>query len=284
MSSILAITPARILNVAQSLPGAPRLLVELDQLLRDPNGDLTEIVSVLRRDMALTGRIIRIANGVIYSRGEPVHELEEALTRVGFGEVFRLISVASMLQMTELRFKFYPLSPKALRENALFSALMMEEMAPWVGIDPRLAYTAGLIRSIGRVVLDLAGQQDPRKIEVPPLRPDGLVEWERGLFGMTNYEASSHVLKGWRFPTEVIVAVRDQLLHDLAVDPLPVAKLLHIAVAATYGAGHAMLGGQFFIDRYSAQARAELGISDDHVADAAARVERKFEKMKSILG
>jgi HD-like signal output (HDOD) protein len=283
MNSILQITPAQVLKVSDNLPGAPKLLIELDTLLRDTNSDLDGIASILRRDMALTGRIIRIANGVVYSRGEPVGELEEALTRVGFGEVFRLIGIASMLQMTDVQFRFYPISPKALRENALFSALMMETLAPLVWIEPRMAYTAGLIRSVGRIVLDVAAQRESRKIEIPPLMPGGLIDWERRLFGMTSYEASSHVLKGWRFPVDVVVAVRDQLLHNLAVDPLPIAKLLHVAVAATYGAGHAMLGGQYFLDRYSAKARADLQLTDEQVATAVTQVSRRFEQMKAVL-
>lgn len=283
MSSLFKISPARILKISETLPGAPRLLVELDKLLQDPNSDLVAITTVLRRDMALTGRIVRIANGVVYSRGEPVGELEEALARVGFGEIFRLISVASMLQMTEVRFRFYPITAKTLRENALFAALLMESLAPSVGIEPRVAYTAGLVRSVGRVVLDLAAQQEKRNIEVPTLTAEGLITWERSLFGMTSYQASYHVLSAWRFPADVVVAVRDQLMHDLTVDPLPIAKLLNVSVAAAYGAGHSMLGGQFFLDRYSARARADLGITEEQVAAAVAQVTVEFERIKAIL-
>jgi HD-like signal output (HDOD) protein len=283
VSSLFKISPARILKISETLPGAPRLLVELDKLLQDPNSDLVAITTVLRRDMALTGRIVRIANGVVYSRGEPVGELEEALARVGFGEIFRLISVASMLQMTEVRFRFYPITAKTLRENALFAALLMESLAPSVGIEPRVAYTAGLVRSVGRVVLDLAAQQEKRNIEVPTLTAEGLITWERSLFGMTSYQASYHVLSAWRFPADVVVAVRDQLMHDLTVDPLPIAKLLNVSVAAAYGAGHSMLGGQFFLDRYSARARADLGITEEQVAAAVAQVTVEFERIKAIL-
>jgi hypothetical protein len=41
-----------------------------------------------------------------------------------------------------------------LRENALFTALMMELTAPAAGLDEREAYTAGLLRSIGKIAID----------------------------------------------------------------------------------------------------------------------------------
>ena len=277
------ISAARLIKVAESLPGAPKVLTELDDLMRNPNSNLEMIAALLRRDIALTGRIVRIANGIVYTRGEPVGELEEALARVGFSEVFRLISIASMLQMADVQLRYYPITPKILRENALFSALLMEALAPLVGIEPRLAYTTGLLRSVGRIVLDVTAQRDRCIHQVPPLPEDGLVEWELDLFGMTSYEAGTHVLKAWRFPAELIVAVRDQLLHNLVIDPLPIAKLLHVAVAAVYAAGYTMPGGHYYLDRYAAEARSDLNLSDDQVAVAVAQGTHRFERMKAVL-
>lgn len=274
----------RLITVAESLPGAPKVLSELEDLLHDPNNDIDQITPLLRPDIALTARIIRIANGAFYRRGEPVGALEEALARVGFSEVFRLISLAGMLQVADVPLRYYPISAQAMRENSLFSALMMEELAPDVGIEPRTAYTTGLLRGVGRIVLDVAAQRHLRISHVPPLLPEGLVEWELGLFGMTSYDAGAHVLKAWRFPADVFVAVRDQLLHNLAVDPLPNAKLLHVALAAVDAAGYGLPGGHFYIDQYAAKARTDLRLSDERVATALDHCHQQFEQMKTVLG
>jgi len=279
-----SITRDRLVKVADSLPGTPKVLSELENLLRDPNNDIDQITPLLRPDIALTARIIRVANGAFYARGEPVGALEEALARVGFSEVFRLISLAGMLQLTDVPLRYYPVSPKAMRETALFSALMMEELAPDVGIEPRVAYTTGLLRDVGRIVLDVTAQRDLRIYQVPPLPEDGLLEWERGLFGMTNCDAGAHVLRAWHFPADVFVAVRDRLLHNLAVDPLPNAKLLHVALAAVDAMGHGLPGDQFYLDRYAQQARADLQLSDARIAAGLDRTNGRFEQMKTVLG
>ncbi len=283
-----ALTPLisrdRLVKVADSLPGAPKVLSELEDLLRDPNNDIDQITPLLRPDIALTARIIRIANGAFYARAEPVGALEEALARVGFSEVFRLISLAGMLQLADVPLRYYPVSPKKMRENALVSALMMEELAPDVGIEPRTAYTTGLLHDVGRIVLDVTAQRDLRIYQMPPLPEDGLIEWERGLFGMTSGDAGAHVLRAWHFPADVFVAVRDQLLHNLAVDPLPNAKLLHVALAAVDAMGQGLPGGQFYLDQYAARARADLQLSDERVAAALDRTNHRFEQMKTVLG
>src|SRR5689334_9369866 len=79
-----------LLHVAKALPAAPRILAELGHLLLDPNSDLSEVTNLLRRDTALTARIIRISNSAFYNAGQPFASLEEALARVGFTEVYRL--------------------------------------------------------------------------------------------------------------------------------------------------------------------------------------------------
>lgn len=284
MTTTPRISRERLVKVADSLPGAPKILIELQEVLKDPNSDLEHVTALLRRDSGLTARILRIANGMFYNRGESVGALEEALSRVGFSEVFRVISIASMAQLTDVPLRFYPSTPKKLRENSLFSALVMEALAPAVGIEERMAYTTGLLRGLGRIVLDVAAQGERRTGQVPPLPADGLVEWELGLFGMTSYEASAHILKAWRFPADVFVAIRDQLLHDLAVDPLPNAKLLHVAMAVADAAGHGLPGGHFYVEQYAAKARVDLELSDERVDQALAKANRRFELLSAVLG
>jgi HD-like signal output (HDOD) protein len=283
MPPVKPVSKERILRVADGLPGAPKVLTELQDLLKDPNSDLGTVTSLLRRDSVLTARIIRIANGAVYNRGEPVGALEDALARVGFAEVFRLTSLAAMMQLGDAALRYYPGSPRQRRERALLTALLMELLATDANLDPGTAYTTGLLSSAGRVVLDVTAQRDLRIYVAPPLNEEDLIDWELNLFGITSHEAGAHVLRSWRFPADVFVAIRDHLLHDLAVDPLPNAKLLHVALAACDGAGFPLAGFRHYGDLYSGQARAELGLTDESVAAAVRQALFRFERMKSVL-
>lgn len=87
-----------------------------------------------------------------------------------------------------------------------------------------------------------------------------------------------------RLPADVYVAIRDQLLHNLAVDPFPNAKLLHVAMAAVDAAGMGLPGGHFYVQQYAAKARQDLNLSDEQVTRAIVQSHRKFELMKAVLG
>lgn len=278
-----ALTRDRVLKVAETLPCAPRVLEELRLLLADPNSDLPQVSALLRRDAALTARIIRVANGVIYNRGDPVGSLEAALARVGFQEVYRLTSTAAMLQMAELPLRYYPMTSQALRENSLLCALIMEELADAVGLDSRTAYTTGLMRSVGRIILDLAAQRDLRGRRPPPLGAEGLLAWEQAFFGLTSPDTGGSVLRSWRFQADVFVAVRDQYLHNLPVDPLPLAKLLHLSIGQAEAAGVALPGCGPFVAPESHRVSEELGLSPELIDERVQRAHFKFERMRAIL-
>lgn len=274
----------RILRVAESLPGAPRVLQMLQDLLGDPNSDLDKVAELMRHDAALTARVIRVANGAVYSRGsERVASIEEALARVGFNEVHRLAGIAVFLQLSDTPLFTYGVSARALREHSLFCGFLMEQLAPSAGLESRGAYTTGLLNAVGRVVLDATAQRDLRGRRLPPLRANDLLGWEREVFGWTSADIGARVLNAWRFPADVMVAVRDQLLHGLAVDPLPAAKLLHIALARAESVNLSLPGVRPYTDAHAIQAQTEVELTSEVVSRATQQAWQRFERFRSVL-
>jgi HD-like signal output (HDOD) protein len=108
-------------------------------------------------------------------------------------------------------------------------------LAQRAGRDAGLSYTAGLLRTIGRVVLDGAalGQVYPGEAEWPSLS-----EWEKKTFGITSAEVTTVLLNHWRFPAEVVESVRShyQPLADIEESNVG-ACILNLAcgVAARFG-------------------------------------------------
>jgi HD-like signal output (HDOD) protein len=237
-----SITCARALQVAESLPSPPRVLAELQKMLKDANHNIEAVTELLLRDAGLTARNNRIANGVIYNRGEPVASLDDALSRVGFNEVYRLTGLASIAGLVNFQLRYYGISAQRLRENSVFVAVLMEELALAVAADARVSYTAGLLRSAGKIALDLTAQKDLRDVRPPELGALGLLDWERSFFGPANPEVGAALLRAWRMPLEVYIPIRDHYLAGLTIDPMPMAKQLHLAAGAVDAAGWGLPG------------------------------------------
>lgn len=241
-SAPLVAPPPReaLLLAVNMLPASPQVLARLDPLLTSMESSLEEITDILRRDAALTARVIRIANSVVYGRGEPLSSIEEAIMRVGFSEVYRVTGFAVLAQVSNQHIPLYEITGAQFRENSLLTALIMEALAHSARIDSRAAYTAGLLRSTGKIALDRAVRANSRYQEIDPYGRGPLMEWESAAFATNNCEAAALVLEAWRFPSALIEAVRDH--YTAGEGSSLMANMLNLAAGAAERCGHGLPG------------------------------------------
>lgn len=258
-------TRRSLVRVAQALPAAPRILAQLGQLLGDLNSSTDDIVTLLKRDAALTARVLRVSNSVSYGADEPCASLEEALLRVGFSDVYRIAGFATAARLTGQYLRLYGMSAAQFRENALLTALAMEKLAPFGGQDPREAYTAGLLRSVGKIALDHLANEMPR----PPGESDPsvpLTEWELAHVGISNVDAAVMILEEWNFPVATLQAIRG---HYDTSETDWLTMLLHLAVCAAERCGHGCPGERTYFE-LTPEKLAEAHMDQDQF-DAAMR-------------
>ncbi|MBL9207964.1 MAG: HDOD domain-containing protein [Opitutaceae bacterium] len=254
------------------------MLTELQRLLTDANNGVDEVAELLRRDAGLTARVVRIANGIVFNRGDSVGSLEGALGRIGYEEVHRMAGAAVLRQMASMEFAYYPISEFTFCRNSLLCAFLMEELADYAELDPKTAYTTGLLRSIGKLLMDATARAEGRSEQIQPLGKEGLLEWEQQVFGLTHPEVATAVLRAWRFPVEVFMPIRDQYLHSLPVEPHVSCRVLNLvgAIAEDHGWG---LPGELVYWSQSHFIQAELRLSPDArsiIEERAARQARHY--------
>lgn len=229
-----------LFHVVKTLPAAPQILALLGHLLLDVNSDLGDITELLKRDPALTTRIIRISNSALYNTGRPFASIEESLARVGFTEVYRLTGFAAAAQLADQTLPFYGITGAQLRENALLVALIMEGLAAVTDADSRQAYTAGLLRSIGKIAIERLAKGGAAGAGFELGSQEGIADYERSYLGMTNVEAGGTILSEWRFPVDTVEAVRDHYL--LRPSKFQLTHLLNLAAGAAAHSSYALPG------------------------------------------
>jgi HD-like signal output (HDOD) protein len=267
-ATVVAPPPREALLLAVNmLPASPQILSKLDPLLTNIESSVEEITGLLRRDAALTARIIRIANSVAYNRGESLSSIEEALMRIGFTEVYRVTGFAVMAQVTNQHIPLYDIHGVQFRENSLLTALIMESLAATSGLDRRAAYTAGLLRSTGKIALDRAMRSHNRYQDIEPYHRGPLTDWESTTFGWTNCEAAALVLEAWRFPASLVASVRDH--YSCGENATPMAHLLNLAAGAAERCGHGLPGEYPYWDS-TPEKLAATGV-DERTLDEATR-------------
>ncbi len=206
MTTAQAFDRKAIIAASATLPAAPQIMARLYKLLLDFNSGIRLIAELLKQDPALTARIIRTANSPAYGGGG-IGSMEDALGRVGFWEVYRLVGTASNEGLGRMGLKNYGFTADAFRRHNLFCALASERLAIAVKADSRAAYTAGLLRRIGQLLLDqIAGSALSTAETFPECGAGRVVEWERRSFGITHHEVAAILLAEWGFPEDIALA------------------------------------------------------------------------------
>ena len=200
----MSLTRETIITLGNKLAPAAVTFSRLRMLLLDPKTNLEEIIKLIRLDAALTFHVVRLSNSVLFGVRERTDSLDIAVGRVGVGEVFRLVGLAATRQVCQRDLLMYRLTANRLWENAVATAAAAELLGERAGRDAGLAYTAGLLRTVGRVILDGAAEGNvyPGEAEWP-----SVAEWEKKTFGITSSEVTTILLTHWRFPSELVDAV-----------------------------------------------------------------------------
>ena len=167
------------------------------------------MVNLIRLDPALTFHVVRMSNSVLFGARERSDTLDGAVGRVGFMELNRLVALAASKQLCQQDLPTYRLKASRLWENSVATAAAAEVLAKPAGCDAGLAYAAGLLRNVGRVIIDglATGRAYPGEAEWPLVS-----EWEQEIFGQTSAQVTATLLEHWRFPADLVESVRNH--HD----------------------------------------------------------------------
>ena len=246
-----------LLRVAQAFAATPRVMAELDQLLRNPNTDIADITALLKRDGPLSARLLRIANSAAFGQAEHVASIDGAAALIGFREIHRLVGAVAVDQFSQRNYPLYGFVGQRARENGLYIALLMEELAKPAKQDPQSAYTVGLFRSVGKLTLEKLAEE---KGSVPPYKPDSgqdLVLWEKHSFGISANEATAAILRQWRFPNEISQAIASHYLPGETDEPL--AQLLNLAAEIVARLGYGLPGeSRYWLPQDEALGRVDI--------------------------
>lgn len=273
----------KLLQVARSLPADLRVLSSLGEMLQDVNSELDEIAALLRRDVALAARIVRISNSPMFGGGGQIASIEEAVNRVGFSEILKLVGTATAARLTERALDQYEIGAMRLRDNMLYVAIAAEVLARSAGLDTRTAYTAGLMRPLGFMVLDRASRGQLQFAQrYSSARWENYSAWEGSVFGFDNCEVAGLILEEWRFPAELGGAIRAHYLKRPSDAERPLAALLNVANSLAQRKGREFPGEACWWPATAAK-RAAAGVTEEAIEESFTEIEASFEAAVAAL-
>lgn len=227
---IAALTPEDIVRELKALPSAPKVLPRLKRLLSDGNSSMHEIVSLVRLDPGIAARVLHVANSAYFSKGVRCLTVEEAVHRVGYDEVYSLVSYAVAAQVLLRPLSAYEMDADELWRMSVACALAAELIAERSNQDRDVAYTIGLLHGVGMVAIDEWAARTGRQLFLPSAGfPREAISSERVELGFTQAEAGGALLHAWDFPASMCEPVRHQYTPRATMAHAKMACLLYAA-------------------------------------------------------
>ncbi len=274
------LSEAELSAAIAELPPVSAVLQRTLVILSDPQSGLDDIARLVRADTVLAAQVLRLANSAIFALPTPVHSVEEAIQRLGFAEVHRLVCALGSRQLFLQPPTHVGFDAALLWQHTLAVAVCAETIARLARSDRSTAYLAGILHPVGIVALDRAAKLRgirPRSAE------QSLAEWEQTHFFTDNPTVAARVLRMWRFPDNLAAIVAGRYLPGAAGEQVAAASLLHAAsiLAEKLGAG---LPGEKGLFLPAADRLAAAGLQWDEFGDAELEATQDLQRTQALLG
>jgi putative nucleotidyltransferase with HDIG domain len=136
------------------LPTLPTVLAQILALLNDDRSSARDLESIITHDQALSSKVLTVANSAYYGFRHKILTVRRAVVALGYEEIRNICLGASLMGF---------LHPSSFRDRQAAELLWLHSVcvadaasvvaAQVEGADRDVAFTAGLLHDLGKVVL-----------------------------------------------------------------------------------------------------------------------------------
>jgi putative nucleotidyltransferase with HDIG domain len=210
-----------------ALPSRPGVYMELNRVLSDPDWQPPQVSAVLERDVAMSAKVLQLANSALFGLTSTVTSVRDAVMYLGVdtirslslaAEAFGKVSPRSAADFSLDRFQGHAMLVARITASILSTGRTQQE-----------SITAALLHDIGKLVIVAEGDRRWTQLNAQACErevPIHVVEQEAD--GVTHADIGAHLLSLWGLPDPIVEAVAHH--HD----PASVDGLAFDGVAAVH--------------------------------------------------
>lgn len=189
---------ASIDKLAAQRPVAAQLVAAADH----EKTDAKSLAAILGADVALTGRVMKLANSAYFGMRARVGSLQLAVTVVGFTTVRTMATVAltDLADETRLPEDFWTVSTRL--------AAAATQLAPRFGERPADAMCLGVLAQLGSALLFHNDRETYAQLLASEPSFAGRRRLEAARYGMSSVQLTALALEAWSFPDSLILPMQ----------------------------------------------------------------------------
>jgi len=219
------------------LPTLPKIALKVREAVAEPDSNLNDISVIIAQDVALSARLVRIANTTHYSRAIKVDNLPAAVTRIGMRQIKNIVMVLAMEQLfvsnneligSYLSKTWVSSTEVAVYAMALFAIYTAENKHTPLQIDT--LSLAGLLHNVGILPILTEADDYPNVFAAPEFL-------ERAVFDLHS-EIGYSIVKAWGFTDDMTESIRYYLDKDYETKDISYLDFVRLAVLCKNNEGN----------------------------------------------
>lgn len=215
---------------SQVLP-IPQIALKIARMINDNSYNMGAVAREIKQDQVIGASVLRLCNSTFIGMKKKIDSIDRALVVIGEKRLLQLVVSASLeLYFTDSG-KGYSLCKGGLFQHALGVALIAEALAGFTGrASSKIAYTAGLLHDIGKVVLDqYMASVYPFFYRRTQIDGIDLCEVEKENFGHSHAEAGGLLAESWHLPENLIDTIKYHHSPERAMVDAELTHLVYLA-------------------------------------------------------
>ncbi len=275
-----------LLQDVTQLPPMPAMVARLNALVQDPEVDMKALADEISLDPAITAAIIRLSNSAYYRPSRAIRSVQEAIVTLGLRVVKNIVVVAASKGILKVNLDDYKMEAPEMWDHSLAVAEIAASIArlkKQSGVPEDVAFTAGLLHDIGKVVLVQYFHKVFLKIIADMETQPGVsfTELERKYTGYSHDQVGGTLLERWGFPDELVEAVRCNYHPEQATVNPRLCSMVHVANAIALSGGIGVdIGG--LNEELSKTALQNLELSDRELEALYGHLPEILEKLSDL--
>ena len=194
-----------LFNQVDNIPQIPEVVRILISQANDPRIDFKPIAEMIKKEQVIALKVLRLVNSAHYGLSRKVGSIQQALVILGIDELKKLIVICGLVSSIDEM-------PGLSLDDFWLDNFRTATYAKWLAEETKLdnsdmIFTAGLISSLGKVLIHLDDATTARKINAEVRSGMNRPDSERNNLGYTHQEVCAELCRIWQFSDDLIDTV-----------------------------------------------------------------------------
>lgn len=205
------------------------------KITRNPNCAMEDVVRAISQDHAIALKIFKMANSVVYTRGEPVDSVQKAVMRIGLEKIRQAMLNIGVIDRFSSAAVARHVDMGQFWEHSIGCGIIAAELAYAMGeaVEADTAFTMGLLHDVGRIICIEQMTEDyaqvlktAREWELP------LEQVESRMLMINHADVMEHLLRIWNFSPNLIGPITHHHLSAELIRQSALGQMIETGILA----------------------------------------------------